>query len=217
VVLEDWPRIAPAALDRFTTIASWRGPFGPIEHGGRAYGLKVHEFRRVIGLPARSDTRFEIALDIDPADDRDLRALRADGWQVVDPRTVAGDPDAFRAYVQGSGAEFSVAQGVYVDTRCGWFSDRTTRYLASGRPALVQDTGFSETLPVGDGLVAFRTLDEAAAGAADIASRYAEHCEAARRIAEEHFDARHVLARFCEQVEADQSPTRRQVRSSPEP
>jgi len=80
------------------------------------------------------------------------------------------------------------------------FSDRTTRYLASGRPALVQDTGFSQTLPVGDGLVAFTTLEQAIAGAADITDRYAEHREAARRIAEEHFDAQRVLARFCEQA-----------------
>ncbi|MQA73295.1 MAG: hypothetical protein GEU88_02900 [Solirubrobacterales bacterium] len=200
VVLDDWPAMDPAGLDRFTTISSWRGPFGPIEHGGRTYGLKHHEFRKMIELPQRSGERFEIALDIHPADGRDLEALGANGWRIVDPRSVVGDLDAFRAYVQGSGAEFSVAQGIYVDTRSGWFSDRTTRYLASGRPALVQDTGFGDTLPVGEGLVAFRTLEDAVAGAADIADRYAEHCRAARRIAEEHFDAGRVLARFCEQA-----------------
>jgi hypothetical protein len=201
VVLDDWPPMEPGGLDRFTTIANWRGPFGPIERGGRRYGLKVHEFRKVIELPHRSEESFEIALDIHPADSQDLDALRDHGWRIVDPRAVAGNPDAFRAYVQGSGAEFSVAQGVYIDTNSGWFSDRTTRYLASGRAALVQDTGFSRTLPVGDGLVAFESLEDAVAGAADIAARYAEHCEAGRRIAEEHFDARRVLARFCEQAE----------------
>ena len=113
---------------------------------------------------------------------------------------MAGDPDAFRAYVQGSGAEFSVAQGIYVETHSGWFSDRTTSYLASGRPVLVQDTGFGRTLPVGEGLLAFRTLDEAIAGAADIGRRYGEHCAAARRIAEKHFDSDRVLTRFCEQA-----------------
>jgi hypothetical protein len=199
VVLGDWPASA-GELDRFTTIATWRGPFGRVEHAGRTYGLKVHEFRKFIELPARSDQRFEIALDIHPGDSQDLEALRGNRWRMVDPRAVAADPDAFRAYVQGSGAEFSVAQGIYVDTNSGWFSDRTTRYLASGRPALVQDTGFSATLPVGDGLVAFRTLEEAVAGAADVAGRYAEHCEAARRIAEEHFAAERVLARFCDQA-----------------
>jgi hypothetical protein len=171
-----------------------------MEHAGRTFGLKVHQFRKFMDVPARSDQHFEIALDIHPADRLDLDALYGHGWKIVDPRVVAGDPDSFRAYVQGSGAEFSVAQGMYVDTCGGWFSDRTTRYLASGRPALVQDTGFSRTLPVGEGLVAFRTVEEAVAGAADIAARYPEHCQAARRIAEEYFDAGHVLARFCEQA-----------------
>jgi hypothetical protein len=200
VVLDDWPAVTAHELDRFTTVATWRGPFGPIEHGGRTYGLKVHEFRRFLELPSRSGRAFEIALDIHPADQADREALRQRGWRIVDPRSVAGDPDSFRSYVQGSGAEFSVAQGLYVDTQCGWFSDRTTRYLASGRPALVQDTGFSRLVPVGDGLVAFRTLEEAAAGTADIANHYADHCEAARRLAEEHFDAGRVLSRFCEQA-----------------
>jgi hypothetical protein len=200
VVLEDWPVSDSAHPDLFTTIGTWRGPFGPIEHGGRTYGLKVHEFRKLIALPGRSAHQFEIALDIDPADGRDLAALRENGWRIVDPREVATDPDAFRVYVQASGAEFSVAQGMYVDTRCGWFSDRTTRYLASGKPALVQDTGFGGSLAVGEGVVPFRTVEGAAQGAADIVARYPTHSAAARRIAEEHFDSDRVLARFCEQA-----------------
>jgi hypothetical protein len=200
VVLSDWPLDSPREFDRFTTVAAWRGPYGPVEHAGRTFGLKVHQFRKFMDVPPRSDQHFEIALDIHPADRLDLDALRGHGWKIVDPRAVAGDPDSFRSYVQRSGAEFSVAQGMYVDTRSGWFSDRTTRYLASGRPALVQDTGFGRNLPVGEGLVAFRTLEEAVAGAADIAARYPEHCQAARRIAEEYFDAGCVLAHFCEQV-----------------
>ncbi|MEK6250820.1 MAG: hypothetical protein AABM43_02545 [Actinomycetota bacterium] len=200
VVLEDWPLVDPGAGNRFTTIATWRGPFGPVEHGGRTYGLKVHEFRRFIELPRRLPYRFEVALDIDPGDDRDLEALRRNGWEVADPREVAADPDALRAYIQGSGAEFSPAQGMYVDTACGWFSDRSVRYLASGKPVLVQDTGFSHILPVGEGLLAFRTLEEAVAGAGEIASNYDEHCAAARAIAEEYFDAERVLTGFCEQA-----------------
>ena len=199
VVLDDWPR-SNAGFDRFTTIATWRAPFGPIEHAGRTYGLKVHEFRRFIELPGRSGRPFEIALDIHPDDHSDLNRLREHDWRIVDPRVAAADPGGFRRYVQGSGAEFSVAQGVYVKTLSGWFSDRTTCYLASGRPALIQDTGFSATLPVGEGLIAFRTVEEAVAGAAAIAENHAEHSAAARRIAEEHFDSDRVLARFCEQV-----------------
>jgi len=200
VVLDDWPIVEPNDVDRFTTVGSWRPPFGPIEYDGRRYGLKVHEFRRFVELPAWSPHKFELALDMHPADDADRRALKEHGWHLVDPRRVADDMDTFRAYVEGSTAEFSVAQGLYVETACGWFSDRSVRYLASGRPVLVQDTGFSRILPTGSGLVAFRTLEEAVAGADDIVARYAEHAAAARRIAEKCFAAERVLARFCEEA-----------------
>ena len=100
-----------------------------------------------------------------------LRSAITDGTSSI-PAVVASGPVAFRQYVQASGAEFSVAQGIYVETQSGWFSDRTVRYLASGKPALVQDTGFSRNYPVGEGLVAFRTMDEAVAGAERIARDY---------------------------------------------
>lgn len=200
VVLEDWPVAEVKDGDRFTTIATWRGPFGPVEHGGRTYGLKVHEFRKFVELPERSPHRFEIALDYHPADRADVDALQDHGWRITDPRLIAGDPEAMRAYIQESSAEFSAAQGMYVDTACGWFSDRSVRYLAAGKPVLVQDTGFSEILPVGEGLLAFRTIDEAVAGANDIAGRYAEHCASAREIAEQYFESDRVLMPFCDQA-----------------
>jgi hypothetical protein len=200
VVLDDWPVAGAAARGAFTTIASWRGPFGPVQHAGRTYGLKVHEFRKFITLPQCVSHRFEIALDIHASDDRDHRALVAHGWRLADPRKVAADPADFRAYVQRSAAEFSVAQGIYVDTHSGWFSERTVRYLASGKPALVQDTGFSRNYPVGEGLVPFCTLEEAVAGAQRIIADYDKHCRTARAIAEEYFDSDKVLGRFLEEV-----------------
>ena len=96
--------------------------------------------------------------------------------------------------MRGSGAEFSTAQGVYVETCSGWFSDRTVRYLASGRPALVQDTGFSEHLPVGAGLLPFTTPAEARAGAHAIVEDYARHSAAARALAERWFAPEPALA-----------------------
>ena len=144
---------------------------------------------------------FELALDIHPADSRDRDLLVRHGWRLVDPRRVARGPSEFRRYVQDSGAEFSVAQGMYVDTYSGWVSDRTVRYLASGKPALVQSTGFERTLPVGEGLVTFRTLDEAVGGAGEIASDNERHSKAARAIAEEYFDSDRVLSRMLEEVE----------------
>jgi hypothetical protein len=194
VLIHEWPEAPPPTLaDRFTTVATWRSPYGAVEYEGRTYGLKHHEFRRFLDLPRRAAAQFELALNIDPADSADLAALRHNGWGVVDPREAVPDPASFRRFVQKSGAEFSVAQGIYVEMNSGWFSDRTASYLASGRPALVQDTGFKRNLPADDGLLAFRTLDDAVAGVKRIASDYEGHCRAARAIAEEHFDSDRVL------------------------
>jgi hypothetical protein len=200
VVLSDWPATATNGPLRFTTIANWRGPYGPIEFDGRTLGVKVHEFRKVMELPGLLPSTFEVALNIDAGDDRDRTALDSCGWRINDPLEVAGTPARFRRYVEESGAEFSVAQSVYVETRSGWFSDRSTRYLASGKPVLVQDTGFSRHLPTGQGIVPFSTLDEAIAGARSIAADYAGHCEAARRIAEQCFDSDKVLGRLMEEI-----------------
>jgi hypothetical protein len=206
VVLDQWPAVPPSRSRergrplRLTTIASWRGPFGPVEYGGESLGSKVHEFRRFIDLPRRTGQTFELALDIHPAETRDLALLGEHGWQVVDPNAVAGDPERFRQYVQGSGAEFSVAQPVYVHANTGWFSDRTVRYLASGRPAVVQDTGFTRNLPTGEGLLAFGTPDEAADAVRSICADHDVHCRAARMLAETYFDSDRVLGRFLDEV-----------------
>jgi hypothetical protein len=201
VLLDRWPATSADRAARFTTIANWRGPYGALEHEGKTYGLKVHEFRKFLDLPRRAPGTFEIALNIDPADVRDRDALEAHGWELADPVAASCDPDAFQRYVQQSGAEFSVAQGVYVDTNSGWFSDRTVRYLASGKPALVQDTGFSRTLAVGAGLLSFRTLDDAVTGVERIVRDYDAHARAARAVAEAYFDSDVVLGRMLEEID----------------
>jgi hypothetical protein len=201
VLLDYWPIVAASDVDRFTTVATWRGPYGPVTHEGETYGLKVHEFRKMIALPRLARQTFEIALAIDPADSRDLAALHAHGWSTVDPRAVARDPMAFRSYVQQSAAEFSVAQGVYVATRSGWVSDRSVHYLASGKPVLLQDTGYADAFPVGEGLLPFRTLHDAAEGAALIARDYASQCRAARTLAETYFGSDGVIGALMSEID----------------
>jgi len=200
------PIVLAAAADespwngRFTTIASWRGAYGPVGYGSATFGAKVHEFRKFIELPQRSPGTFEVALDIHPGDDRDLQSLRRHGWQVVDPRDRVPDPDSFDQYVRASDAECSAAQGVYVATNSGWFSDRSVRYLAAGKPVLVQDTGFARTLPVGEGLLAFRTLDEAVEGVQRIQRDPPRHQQASRALAAAFFDSNKVLGRLLDDV-----------------
>jgi len=185
VVLDRWPPLPGNAFERFTTVASWRGAYGPVTYGGKSYGLKVHEFRKFLDIPRLTGRTFEIALQIYPGDQKDLDALLAQEWLISDPKKVAASPDDYRRYVQCSSAEFSVAQGIYVDTNSGWFSDRTVRYLASSKPALVQHTGFSRNYPIGQGLLTFRTLDEAMEGTERLAHDDQAHARAARQLAEE--------------------------------
>jgi hypothetical protein len=196
VVLGRWP-VRSEPFSRFTTVGSWRGAFGPVEWAGRTYGVKAHEFRRIAEVPARAGLPFEAVLDVHPADAADAERLRGGGWTVRGPATLAGT-SGFAEYVRGSGAECSAAQGVYVHTRSGWCSDRTVRYLASGRPALVQDTGQGDTLPVGEGLLTFATPEEAVARAQELVAGHARHAAAARRLAEEHFAPAPALAPLLE-------------------
>ena len=195
VVLDLWPRQEPGG-EAFTSVGSWRGPFGPIEFEGQTYGLRVHEFRKFARLPKLAPAPFEIALDIDAADSADIELLREGGWRLADPAVVAADPLAYREYVEGSRAELMVAKNMYVRSRGGWFSDRSICYLASARPVLAQETGFSERYPTGEGLLSFTTLEEAIAGVERITEDYDRHARRAREIAEDHFDSDKVLRRL---------------------
>lgn len=199
VVLDLWP-VSGETGDRFTTVASWRGPFGPIEYEGVVYGLRVHEFRTFFPLPHRVAAPFELALDIDQAETPDIEALDAHGWRRVDPLVAAGTPQRYRRYIQGSLAELMVAKQLYVATRSGWFSDRSACYLASGKPVLAQDTGLGRLLPTGEGLLTFTTLEEAVVGAEEILANPARHAKAARAVAEEHFDSDKVLRRLLAEL-----------------
>ncbi|MBS1868258.1 MAG: hypothetical protein JSS99_01190 [Actinobacteria bacterium] len=200
VVLDHWPRASDPPRRPFTSVASWRGAYGPVDYAGKRYGLRVHEFRRFARLPALTGRAFELALAIHAAETPDLALLRDSGWSLVDPADVATTPAAYRAFIAESTAELMVAKGMYVQARSGWFSERSICYLAAGRPVVAQDTGLGDLYPLGAGLLAFDTLDEAAACVESIAGDYAWHSEAARALAEERFDSDRVLARLLEQV-----------------
>lgn len=175
----------------FTTVMSW-SPRKPIVYEGVEYGQKDVEFWRIAALPSRVGSCLEIALGGRAPYD----AIAAAGWRIADAAAVTVTPWTYRDYIAQSRAEFSVAVNLYVKTRSGWFSDRTAAYLATGKPAVVQDTGFSEDLPCGEGLFAFTTIDDAAAALEEIDRDYRRHSLAARRIAEEYLDARRVLTRI---------------------
>ena len=195
VVLEQWP-VIENHNDTFSSIVSWRGPFGPLEYRGKTYGLRVHEFRKFLELPSMTGAQFELALDIDPAEHKDLETLKANKWRLVNPSQVAADVDVYRRYIQQSQAEFMVAKNIYVETKGGWFSDRSTCYLASGKPVIAQDTGLSSIYPTGAGLLTFTNASEAATAIGEVNQDYRRHSRAAREIAEAYFDSDKVFTRL---------------------
>ena len=164
--------------------------YGAYEFEGRKYGQKDIEFVPFIMLPIETSRAMAMAVGTT----RDVEQQLTDGgWRMLSGREVTRDPRAYQRFIADSKAEFAVAKHAYVSTQCGWFSDRSTGYLASGRPVVVQDTGFSRFLPCDKGLLAFRTRDEALAMLVRLDEDYESHCAAARRVAEEHFHADRVL------------------------
>jgi hypothetical protein len=201
VVLTHWRPAGKVTRNALTTIANWRG-YGSVWNGDTQYGQKVHSLRNFLALPQLSPKPLELALAIHPGETGDLDALHTHGWRLVDPARVAATPSAYHCYVQGSWAEIGIAKSGYVLARSGWFSDRSVCYLASGRPVVAQDTGFSRNLPTGEGLLRFTTLEEAALAIEHLTGSYRRHRRAARAIAEEYFDAATVLSRLLDRVGA---------------
>jgi hypothetical protein len=192
VITEEWHAEDPEPpRPELTTVMSWViGSFTDIG------GNKDAEFRRILELPSRVRRPLEVALSTRPPQ----ALLRAHGWACRDALPVSHDLNSYRNYIHGSFGEFSVAKNTYVAARTGWFSDRTECYLASGRPAVVQDTGFSAHLPTGRGLFAYRTIDEAVEAIEAVGVDWATHSAAARQIAREHFDSDIVLPSLIERA-----------------
>jgi len=201
VVLAHWPQAEAIIHDGLTTVGNWRA-YGSIEYQGVFYGQKAHALRPLIALPTRTTEKFMLALAIHPAEEKDLTALAANGWHLLDPAEVAGTPDRYQRFLRGSRAEFGIAKSGYVASRCGWFSDRSACYLASGRPVLAQETGFSRFLPTGQGLFAFATAEDVLVGIEALRSGYPRHARAARALAEEFFDSDKVLPRLLRRIGA---------------
>jgi GT2 family glycosyltransferase/glycosyltransferase involved in cell wall biosynthesis len=197
VVLDWWSTGPPPDDRRFTTIANWYQPWRNVNYGGRVYGWSKHEsFQPFMDLPASTSADLELALA--NCDGGDQATLVERGWHLRSAEGFSSDIDGYRRYIQESSGEFSVAKEQNVAFRTGWFSDRSATYLASGRPVVMQDTGFGEALPTGCGLVAFSTPDEAASALEAVQGDYDRHAAGAREIARSHFSHEVVLGAMLE-------------------
>ena len=182
--------------DTYTTVMNWRA-YAPTEWAGEPFGQKDVEFPLIHDLPARTGLALELAL---AGADAPRDELTDAGWRVVDPRECTRDIWTLRDYIRSSRGEVTVAKQAYVLSSSGWFSERSANYLAAGRAVVAQDTGWSDHLPSGRGLLAFTTSEEAEASLLAVESDPIGHGERARAIAAEHFDATVVLSKLLADV-----------------
>jgi hypothetical protein len=199
VVLAEWHTDAEPR-DAFTTVMNWTS-YNSVEFGGVRYGQKDEEFGRFLDLPGLVEPSvLEVAMGSGKNQPPPRALLTHKGWRLVHPNDVCPDLDSFRTYTETSKAEWGVAKNGYVRGQSGWFSERSARYLAAGRPVVVQETGFSDALPVGEGILPFTTLGEAASAIRQVERDYDRHARAARAIAEQHFDSDAILTRLVEEA-----------------
>jgi hypothetical protein len=196
IVLDAWKVTLGKPDSRFTTVMQWDS-YQSRDFDGRHYGMKAESFDAVIGIPRQTDKPLELAIGSANAP---RQRLEHHGWHLRDPLQVTKDPWTYQQYIRDSFAEFSVAKHGYVASNSGWFSERSACYLASGRPVIVEDTGFGGWLTPGAGVLSFRDADSALQCIESVIAEYDKHCRVARQVAEECFAAPRVLGSMVEDL-----------------
>jgi hypothetical protein len=194
VVTDLWrTRRSPSRAALFTSVANWStSGLKDVTWRGKKYlWSKSREFLRFISAPKKARETFELATNIEHGATR--ARFERNRWQLTSPLQMSVDYWLYRDYVQRSKGEFTVAKDQYVRLNTGWFSDRSTCYLAAGRPVITQETGFTKFYGGEAGLLSFRTLGEIVDAVKRINTDYAKHSRAAYALAREVFEAEKVL------------------------
>jgi len=197
VVVELWSSAA-ADGSAYTSITTWHNKGKDLQwRDDTWYWTKDREFEKFLDLPRRRPCQFELATGVG----EDVqRLLRDHGWRQVDSVDISRDAERYRAYIQQSRAEFTVARDQYVRPNTGWFSDRSACYLAAGRPVITQETGFSKFIPSGKGLFGFKTMEDILRAVENIESDYEGNRQAALGIAREYFAADKVVGSLMQRA-----------------
>jgi hypothetical protein len=197
MVMDIWKKTEPAADKKWTTVMQWDS-YKTQKYNDRIFGMKSMSFQEFESLPQLLHAeKFELALGSTTAP---VDELKAKGWDIISSLVPTKTPWTYQEYIQQSKGEWSIAKHGYVASNSGWFSERTACYLASGKPVVVQDTGFSDIFETGKGLLAFSSVDEAVAAIEKVNLDYHQHCRAARNFVEENFTTEKVLTQLLKSV-----------------
>jgi hypothetical protein len=199
IVLDAWEQAPIYSKGSYTTVMQWES-YNDAVYQNQRFGTKSASFGPFLDLPTRVQVTLELALGGKRAPRRLLRNM---GWRIRDPLSVTASLDSYQRYLRDSRAEFSVAKQGYVCSNSGWFSERSACYLATGRPVIVQDTGFTSRIETGRGILAFNSVDQACASIEALESNYQLHYSVARELIQRYFDAEKVLSEMIEAIFAN--------------
>ncbi len=200
VTLPPWEQLRsaqPQAGATFTTVMSWSYFGGPLVYKGVEYGAKAPEYEKFHDLPKRVSVPLVLAVG---GYHQNPERIKRDGWRWIDARPMSLTPHSYRQFIADSLAEWSIAKNCYVATRSGWFSCRTACYLAAGRPAVVQETGWSKFIPSSAGVLAFETMEQAIDGINRVIADPQMHRAAAYDIAREYLTPDRVLKKMIDDI-----------------
>lgn len=188
---------APSKTAAWSTVGRWYG-FADLPWNGRIYGGKRESFVSLARLPRESGAACTIATDLQPGwDERDYERFTGEGWTLVQAGAVCRDVSSYLRFIHESRGEIGVAKSGYVTSRCGWISDRSLIYLALGKPVLLQETGWTRSLPSDTGMIPFHDAASCAAALRKIETDYNHHSEAALALTEDLLSPARIIGRLA--------------------
>jgi hypothetical protein len=179
----------------YSTVMNWQS-HKPIQYNGKMFGQKDIEFPKFLNLPRLVNQKLEIAV----SGNAPFELLVENGWSISDAQEISRTFQSYQDYIASSRGEFSVCKNIFIENKTAWFSDKSAAYLASGKPVVVQDTGFGNYLPTGEGLFAVKNVEDAKAAIDTIERNYSKHCERAWEIANEYLDSKKVMKSFLDEI-----------------
>lgn len=196
IVLDAWKLTKGNKNNCWTTVMQWDS-YRKLEYNGQIFGMKSASFDDYANLPQMTPEKFELALGSETAP---VKILQSKGWKITNPLIPTRTPWTYQKFIQNSKAEWTIAKHGYASSGSGWFSERSACYLASGRPVLTQETGFSKFIESGRGLLSFSSKEEVLDGIEKINAGYDEHCKKAREIAANYFDYEKVISKLLASI-----------------
>ncbi len=196
VVLDLWKNKKIKNKGVWTTVMQWDS-YKTREWKNQQYGMKSKSFDLFADLPNLIPEKFELAIGSESAPKEKLKEL---GWGITNPLEITKTPESYQNYIRDSKGEWGIAKHGYVITNSGWFSERSAAYLASSKPVIVQETGFSDCIETGEGLFSFKNISELKEIFQMVHRDYNFHCIKAWEICSSNFNHKTVLGNLLSSI-----------------